>query len=67
MLSRMKIGQDSDSDSDLEDPDVEELELLRRALGTRYTAVSPFGALNMPRRSSKSHHSMNFRDICMIK
>ena len=41
----MKRGQESDSDSDLDDPDVEELEILRRALGTQYTAVSPFSNL----------------------
>ncbi len=33
---------DSHSDSDLDDPDVEELELLRTALGAQYRAVSLF-------------------------
>ena len=37
----MSRAKDCDSDSDLDDPDVEELELLRKALGNQYTAVSP--------------------------
>ena len=37
----MSGPEDSDSDSDLDDPDVEELEELRKALGNQYTAVSP--------------------------
>ena len=39
---RMSTVEYSDIDSDLEDPDLEGLELLRKALGTHYTAVSPF-------------------------
>ena len=38
----MSTVEYSDIDSDLEDPDLEGLELLRKALGTHYTAVSPF-------------------------
>ena len=38
----MSTDEESDVDSDLEDPDLEGLELLRKALGTHYTAVSSF-------------------------
>ena len=42
---------DSDLDSDLNDPDVEELELLRRALRAQYTAVSPLLKLYLSQMS----------------
>lgn len=38
----MNTEGDSELDSDLDDPDLEGLESLRKALGTHYTAVSPF-------------------------
>ena len=73
----MNRGQESDFDSDLEDPDVEELELLRRALGTQYTAVSPFSspqhALKELKESSNHklqrylHGKLTITPLCCIQ